>query len=130
MKKVSYLDSLIKYKLVSSFLDSKIKQDILGGDDMSLEDTVKAIEAKESAKRAKSKLGGAQRGGLQGGDQGLLQLQGEHSILHQGDVSEVPHQGQDIKTCSKCEIQGHYKDTERCRTQEQPPVESKSPEPQ
>ena len=49
-KKVSYSDRLIKFKLVSGLLDSKIKEDILGGDDKSLEDTVKAIEAKESAK--------------------------------------------------------------------------------
>ena len=57
-KKVSYSYSLIKFKLVSGLLDSKIKEDILGGDDKSLEDTVKAIEAKESAKQAMGKLGG------------------------------------------------------------------------
>ena len=58
-KKVSYSDNLIKFKLVSGLLDSEIKEDILGGDDKSLEETVKAIEAKESAKQAKVKLGGA-----------------------------------------------------------------------
>ena len=43
---------------MSGLLDSEIKDDILGGEEKSLEETVKAIEAKESAKRAKSKLGG------------------------------------------------------------------------
>ena len=58
MKKVSYSDSLIKFKLVSGLLDSEIKKDILGGDVKLLEETVKAIEAKESAKQAKSNLEG------------------------------------------------------------------------
>ena len=58
INKVSYSDSLVKFKLVSGLLDSKIKEDILGADEKSLEETVKAIEANESAKRAKSKLGG------------------------------------------------------------------------
>ena len=47
-KKVSYSDSLIKFKLVSGLLDREIKVDILGADDKLLEETVKAIEAKES----------------------------------------------------------------------------------
>ena len=72
-----------------SYLGSWIKEDILGGDDKSLEE--QAIEAKESAKRAKSKLRG-----LQGGDQGLFQLQGEQPRLHQGGVPEVSRQGQDM----------------------------------
>ena len=57
-KKVSYADSLIKFKLVSGLLDSDIKEDILGAEDKSLKDTIKATEAKESAKRANGKLGG------------------------------------------------------------------------
>ena len=56
-KKVSYTDSLTKFKLVSGLVDSEIKEYILVAEDKSLEDTVKAIEAKESAKRAKVKLG-------------------------------------------------------------------------
>ena len=39
-------------------VDNKIKEDILGAKDKSLEDTVKEVEAKESIKRAKVKLGG------------------------------------------------------------------------
>ena len=39
-------------------MDTEIKKDILGGEDKSLENTVKAVEAKEFAKRAKIKLGG------------------------------------------------------------------------
>ena len=56
-KKVSYADDLTKFKLFSGLVNSEIKEDILGADDKSLEDTVKAIEAEESAKRAKGKLG-------------------------------------------------------------------------
>ena len=40
------LNSLIRFKLMSGIGDSEIKEDILGTDDKSLEDTVKAIEAK------------------------------------------------------------------------------------
>ena len=53
-KNVSYSDSLIKFKHVSGLLDSEIKEGILRADDKSLEETVKAIEAKESAKWANS----------------------------------------------------------------------------
>ena len=38
-------------------VDAEIKEDILGTENKSLEDTVKAIEAQESAKPAKVKLG-------------------------------------------------------------------------
>ena len=57
-KNLSYSNSLVKFKLVSGLIDSEIKEDLLGGDEKLLEETVKAIEAKESAKRAKKKLGG------------------------------------------------------------------------
>ena len=85
-KKVSYTDSLIKFKLESGLVDSKIKEDILGAGDKSLEDTVKAIEAKE----------GAQRGGVQGGEQELLQLQRAPQLPQGGGVSEVSLQEQDM----------------------------------
>ena len=63
----------------------------------SLEDTVKA-------KACKGQAHGSQRGGLQGGDQKLFQLQGVGRRLNQGGVPEVARQ---------CGIQGHYKDTAR-----------------
>ena len=56
-KKVSYADSLTKLKLVSGLVDIKLKEDTMGAEDKSLENTVKAIEAKQSAKCAKIKLG-------------------------------------------------------------------------
>ena len=93
--KVSYSDSLIKFKLVSGLLDREIKENILGGDDKLLEETVKAIEAKESANRAKSKFGGA-TWRSQGGVQYLLQLQGEQPRLYQGGFPLVSRQEQDM----------------------------------
>ena len=53
---VSYADHLTKFKLVSGLVDTKIKED-LGGEEKTLENTVKAVEAMESAKCAKVKLG-------------------------------------------------------------------------
>jgi len=53
---VSYTDNIILFKLVSGLIDEEIKEDILSRGESSLKDTVKSIEAKESAKRAESSL--------------------------------------------------------------------------
>ena len=67
-------------------MDSEIKEDILGVDDNSLEDKVKAIEAKKSAR-------------------------GNHHFTRKG-IQKCPA-GE--KIYPKCGIQGHYKDTKRCK---------------
>ena len=54
---VSYADSIIRFKLIAGLCDSEIKEDILSSEDKSLDDTVKAIEAKESGKLAKKTVG-------------------------------------------------------------------------
>ena len=95
-KKVSYSDSLIKFKLMSYLLDSEIKKDILGDDDKSLEHTVRAIEAKDSAKRAKGNLGGRNVEVSRVETKACFSCRGTNSRLHQGGVSEVPCQGQDM----------------------------------
>ena len=45
---VSYADSIIRFKLIASLSDTEIKEDVLSAEDKTFEETVKAIEAKES----------------------------------------------------------------------------------
>ena len=54
---VSYADSIIRFKLIAGLLDAEIKEDILSSEDKNLEETVKAIEAKESGKAARKVIG-------------------------------------------------------------------------
>ena len=54
---VSNADSIIRFKLIARLCASEIKDDILSSEDRSLEDTVKAIEAKESGKLARKTVG-------------------------------------------------------------------------
>ena len=109
--KVSYSDSLVKFKLVSGLLDSEIKEDILGGDEKSLEETVKAIEAKESAKRAKSRLGGRSVEVSRVENRTCFNCKGNnHDFTKEGQM-KCPARD---KMCPKCGIKGHYKDSDRC----------------
>ena len=54
---VSYADSVIRFKLIAGLYDTEIKEDILSAEDKSLDETVKAIEAKESGKLARKTVG-------------------------------------------------------------------------
>ena len=56
-KEVSYADSIIRFKLIAGLHDPEIKEDILSENDKTLEETVKAIEAKESGKLARRTVG-------------------------------------------------------------------------
>jgi len=47
---VSYADSIIRFKLIAGLSEAKIKEDILSAEDRSLDETLKAIEAKENGK--------------------------------------------------------------------------------
>ena len=107
-----YLDSLVKFKLVSGLLDSEIKEDILGGDEKLLEETVKAIEAKESAKRAKSKLGGRSVEVSRVENRACFSCKGNNHDFTKEGFLKCPARD---KICPKCGILGHYKDTERCK---------------
>ena len=49
--------------LVAGQVDEKIKEDVLGTEEKTLEETVKTVEAKKSAKRTKMTLSGG-RGGV------------------------------------------------------------------
>ena len=55
--KVSYADNITRFKLVSGLADSDIKEDALGLEATTLEEIVKAVEIKESAKEANRTLG-------------------------------------------------------------------------
>ena len=102
---------MIKFKLVNGLLDSKIKEDILEGDEKSLEETVKAIEAKESAKRAKGKLRGRNVEVSRVETKACFSCKGNtHDYTKEGFL-KCPARD---KMCTKCGIKGHYKDTERC----------------
>ena len=56
-KDISYADSIIRFKLIAGLADPEIKEDILSLEEKSLDDTVKAIEAKESGKHARQTIG-------------------------------------------------------------------------
>ena len=86
---VSYAESITLFKLVAGLIDEEIKEDILGCSDKTLEETVKAIEAKESAKRAKSSL--------------------VHVSSSAGQVSKVSDdvKGDRHKPCSHCGRRNH-----------------------
>ena len=122
-KKVSYADHLTKFKLVSGLVDTEIKEDILGGEDKSLENTVKAVEAKESAKRAKIKLGGRQGEVARVETKKCFRCGGtDHAFTREG-LEKCPAKD---KTCSKCGKIGHYKGTEKC-SRPRYPKKQKSP---
>ena len=54
---MSYQDSVVRFKLIQGLTDPEIKEHILSEADKSLDDTVKAIEAKESGKIARKAIG-------------------------------------------------------------------------
>ena len=56
-KAISYQDNVVRFKLIQGLTDQEIKEHILSEEDRSLDDTVKAIEAKESGKIARKTVG-------------------------------------------------------------------------
>ena len=54
---ISYQDNVVRFKLIQGLTDQEIKEHVLSEEDKSLEDTVKAIEAKESGKIARKAVG-------------------------------------------------------------------------
>ena len=83
----------------------------MGGDDKSLEETANAIEAKESAKHAKSKLGGRNMEVSRVETKACFSCKGNNHDFTKEGFLKCPARD-DI--CPKCGINGHYKDTERC----------------
>ena len=109
MPEEGLLRGQFKFKLVSGLVDREIKEDFQGAEDKSLVDTVKAIEAKESAKRAKGKLVGRKR------DVSRVETKScrgtDHAFISEG-FQKYPAKD---KVCQKCGIQGYYTYTERCK---------------
>ena len=114
---VSYAEDVIRFKLVAGLIDEEIKEDILGAGEKSLEETVKAIEAKESAKRAKgslvhtpttpsevSKVSEAKRGGRQGGCSHCGR--NDHNSAQEDRRKSCPAFD---KKCDKCGKIGHFR---------------------
>ena len=84
-REVSYADSVIRFKLIAGLYDTEIKEDILSAEDISLDETVKAIEAKESGKLARKTVG----------------------VVHDSAPSRVRFVEQDQPTCGHCNRTGH-----------------------
>ena len=83
---VSYADSVIRFKLIAGLYDTEIKEDILSAEDKSLDETVKAIEAKDSGKLARKTVG----------------------VVHDSASSKVTTIEQGQPTCGYCNRTGHY----------------------
>ena len=54
---VSYQYSVVRFKLIQGLTDAEIKEHILSEEDKPLDETVRAIEAKESGKVARKAIG-------------------------------------------------------------------------
>ena len=52
-----YQDNAVRFKLIQGLTDQEIKEHVLSEEDKSLEDTVKAIEAKKNGKIARKAVG-------------------------------------------------------------------------
>ena len=53
----SFTEAITRFKLIAGLVDTNIKEDILSMSNMNPEETVKAVEGKESGKVAKLKVG-------------------------------------------------------------------------
>ena len=78
-----------------------------------MEDTVKAIEAKESAKLAKGKLGGRNVEVSRVETKSCFNCRGSDPNFTREGFQKCPARD---KVCPKCGIQIHYKDTEGCKS--------------
>lgn len=88
----SFTEAITRFKLIAGLADPDIKQDILSKSDMSLEETVKAVEGKESGKVAKTKVG----------------VQDAKISLIKTDNQETPTKA---KRCRNCNRTGHGSST-------------------
>ena len=137
---ISYSDSIIRFKLVAGLADSEIKEDILSLDEKSLDETVKAIEAKVSGKLARQTLGAAAAPGKvavtrQAGPR-MIQVPDQYSRYethqvhrqHCSNCGKTGHSSQRDdrekncpawdKICQACNRKGHFKNV--CRMKKKP----------
>ena len=109
---VSYADSMIRFKLIAGLYDSEIKEDILSSEDKTLDDTVKAIEAKESGKIARNTVGASNNHPV------ATVKPVVHPVKRCGHCNRTGHTSQERtwqncpafeKECSNCQKKGHFK---------------------
>ena len=108
---VSYADNVIKYKLVAGLVDEEIKEDVLGTTDLDLEATIKMIEGKEGAKKAKQSLSQSFTGQVsQVGKVKLRKCTHCGRSGHQGSSTDrEKHCPAYDKTCNNCGKKGHFR---------------------
>ena len=117
---VSYADPVILYKLISGLSDTDIKEDILSQETLTLEETVKLIEAKESGKRAKGVVGVQSNMSSTSGAANSMSTSQvstkNNQCSHCGNTDHGSGKEQREKSCpafnlncGKCGNQGHFK---------------------
>ena len=110
---VSYADQVIRFKLVSGLVDEEIKEDVLAAGDLDLETTVKMVESKEGAKKAKTSLNSNASAGQVSKVDGSLRVRScshcgktDHGSSAQERERSCPAFN---KKCDRCGKEGHFK---------------------
>ena len=130
---VNYTDDMVRDALIRGLSDSDIQQDVLGHNDqdMTLEDTIKFIEAKEAGKRSQATLQNPSAATLSSykqtdKDQHLIKCRNCGKTGH-GDGRDVQERKEKCKawdkTCSKCDKKHHFANV--CRSKPKTPSENK-----
>ena len=130
---VNYTDDMVRDALIRGLSDSDIQQDVLGHNDqdMTLEDTIKFIEAKEAGKRSQATLQNPSAATLSSykqtdKDQHLIKCRNCGKTGH-GDGRDVQERKEKCKawdkTCSKCDKKHHFANV--CRSKTKTPSENK-----
>ena len=119
-EEVSYSDHIVRYKLVSGLVDEEIKEDMLGLENKSLDDTVKAVEAKESAKRARTRLGAKVTSQINKitPNQKHCKCCGKSGHSHENIEERRASCPAYNATCFRCQKKGHF--SEQCRKKPKP----------
>ena len=113
-KDVSYADSVIRFKLISGLSDQEIKEDILSVEDKTLDETVKAVEAKESGKVARRAVGNSTAPSKVAGvaDATSKQTPKCGYCGRSGHTSDISDREKNCpawnKTCSRCDKKSHF----------------------
>ena len=104
--KVSYAGNITKFKLVSGLADSDIKEDALGLEVTTLEEIVKAVEVKESAKEANRTLGKRNVKVNEVTKGGVCTACGDtrHGLTIEDRMRRCPYRN---RQCSRCKGKGH-----------------------
>ena len=104
--KVSYANKITKFKLVSGLSDSDIKEDALGLEVTTLEEIVKAVEVKESAKEANRTLGkqNVRINEVARGGACHVCKSKDHGHTKEDRLQRCPYRD---KPCPRCKVKGH-----------------------